>query len=321
VRQWEEAEQAKATRKSPARKKATSSGMPQGSISKFLHVTKKSKPAIDSASKVASTLQPKSRTVRGVSSSTRETSKQATPSSTDNKCTSSDDFWTLDSSPVTPPRRPIETIAISSSPAGPTTSLHPTPSPKPGSQSRDISRMLFAGRAANSPAKTVRSTEAVAKGSSRGSGFKQTSMESFTIRRSTTSTADGLPSQTDGHDKNAVNVPKTSPEQASIPLHEDSDDDLPPLSTLGPEPPQSPSKRLKNESKTGEDYSQERPTKILLVPRISDIGLFKEVEVDSAEIVTKTAEEKARLERKGIRGKVLRRSDLSIIDLTQDDEK
>jgi Holliday junction resolvase YEN1 len=103
----------------------------------------------------------------------------------------------------------------------------------------------------------------------------------------------------------------------------DSDEDLPPLSSLisrQPPEPLSPSKRHKSPPDSDRAANPPGPgKKKLLVPRTSAVGYFKEVEVDADERDETASREARRLERKGKACKVVRLSDVSFVDLTQED--
>ena len=86
--------------------------------------------------------------------------------------------------------------------------------------------------------------------------------------------------------------------------------------------PKSPGKRLKSPSDSEREprdpttpTKANKPKKKLLAPRQSEVGFYKEIEVDA----DKRDEMIRELERLQGKGTVARVSDVSLIDLTQDD--
>ncbi|RSL64224.1 hypothetical protein CEP51_013187 [Fusarium floridanum] len=147
-------------------------------------------------------------------------------------------------------------------------------------------------------------------------------MDMFT-QRSNTNTSNSQPSPP------KLPPPRSKPSARSKdvdpfdddPFDSDSDD-LVPLSELISRSPTSPTKRhqpsIPRERDTSPSPAPARKKK-LLIPRASDVGFFKEVEVDADERDERLAKETAALNRRGIKASVVRVSDIGFIDLTQED--
>ncbi|KAG9256661.1 uncharacterized protein F5Z01DRAFT_481627 [Emericellopsis atlantica] len=181
--------------------------------------------------------------------------------------------------------------------------------------------------------------------------FKQTTLEMFAKQAHTPPPTQAVMSGSCANNK-AESIPRgtrptrrpecagpRAPEQStSLLLTESEDDDLPPISSfisrtpthsspLGKivptAKPLSPSKRCSvgppPEHRDGSPSPQPR-RKRLLVPRTSSVGFFKVIEVDEEQRDAIVATEEAKLRSRGLSSqKVLRQSDVSLIDLTQDD--
>ncbi|WZH48141.1 DNA repair endonuclease rad2 [Fusarium acuminatum] len=127
-----------------------------------------------------------------------------------------------------------------------------------------------------------------------------------------------------------TNPPPSPPKQQRKPqatfdddFDSDSSSDLAPLSSLITSAPVSPNKRLQrsappNRSTTPSPAPARK--KKLLIPMASAVGFFEEVEVEAEKRDELVARETAALERRGVRAKIIRVSDIGFIDLTQDDD-
>ena len=90
-----------------------------------------------------------------------------------------------------------------------------------------------------------------------------------------------------------------------------------------PEPPQLPTKAIPLEKVGGASRATSRGTTKLYIPRKSGIGYFKEVEVTRDEADRLVAEEEASAAaaaKGGVRNRILRRSDIGMVDLTERDD-
>lgn len=338
--------------KSPKKKKGdvAASGMPRGAIDKFFSVTKK-----DGVQKGQKSTRIKSPPVLNIPSSplpsspSRELSKPPAPSMPND----GDDARSLHETPSrsqsTKAKQP-EPIVITSSPVSAPTSSSPRcrgpqPSAPGSSQVSGAIRSDFATKAASQrvkpkPAKTKVLTKQKTQVSITrdGSKYKQTSMDMFTTRSTTSRpifssqsvSVAGLADPFDSSDDElpplssmttAVNnspVQKASePGSSGEELHSFLDS-----SPLAVQSPKSPGKRLKSPSDSeAEPRDPTTPTKAgkckkkLLAPRTSAVGYYKEIEVDAS----KRDELMKEMERTQGKGAVARVSDVSLIDLTQDD--
>ncbi|KFH48334.1 Flap endonuclease GEN-like protein [Hapsidospora chrysogenum ATCC 11550] len=336
--EWEAAEQAKLARKSLKKQKGTgtkaakASGMQRGALDKFVRTTKTStvlretqKGTLDIAEKVAppEPTQPAQRS--SISPPPREPSKQPAPSRVNDPDHPPADIWTSARSQVTPTRTSKsagvqEAIVISSSPTGAAASPPPSASSRarpPPAGSPEVFGLVRSGFALSQDTKRVKSKGrqgGTKKSSTKGPQnsparrFKQTSIDMFTTRTDPFSSS-----------QSSSSTDPPTPVRADY----DSDEDLPPLSSLisrKPLEPFSPSKRPKSPPDSNRGVSPPGPgKKKLLVPRTSAVGYFKEVEVDADERDETACREARRLERKGKACKVVRLSDVSFVDLTQED--
>lgn len=344
--EWEEAETAKALRKTPKKKKATSTkaakatGMQRGALDKFVRMTKTST-ILKEAQKVSTDnlekniekdlapskpAQPPQPSV--VSPSPRESSKPPTPSGADDPGHPLADIWTSARSQMTPTRIPRpagvqEAIVITSSPANAAPSPPSSPSPQPRAapaSSQEVFGLVRSGFTSSqtqegmkSKRKTATSKITATKGinSSQGSSatrYKQTSMDMFTTRT----------------DPFISSQPTSTTDPLSSPIFsDDEDDDLPPLSSLvsnrSPQP-KSQAKRHKRPPGSDRGSSPVRAgKKKVFIPRTSAVGFFKEVEVEADERDEWVWRETRHLEGKGRTHGAVRWSDVSFVDLTQDD--
>ncbi|KAH8706402.1 hypothetical protein BGZ61DRAFT_531595 [Ilyonectria robusta] len=362
VEEWEAAESAKAAKKAPAKKKLTNSkskaasGMPSGSLDKFVQVTKlgsKDTAVLKVTKKDTGPAKPSISSPTRASTSRRlrvpsplEPSKHSTPEATAILARQKTP-WTLASSQATPrtrgPQGAQQAIIIPSSPPSPAYSVSPSSPRQPRSRQSPFRSTLELPESVRSilssgyPAKGVRNERqklsdvktAEKSASLRGSQptkMKQSSMDMFatkTARPSASQPVMPKPSTTRPVKEKAASLPITN--------FDDSDDfsgfesdssDLEPLSSLISRASASPGKRRKEIlSNTRSPSPGPAPVrkKKLLVPRTSAVGFFKEIEVDSDEHEDCIAREAASLQRKGNRGRVARMSEVEIVDLTQDD--
>ena len=341
--EWEEAQRAKAVRKSPAKRKGTTTKAAKaakaaetqrGSMDKFVKVTKTST-ILKETQKGTMAIVEKSKEMKKVApsnltqpssppphSSPRESSKQPTPSGTKDSDQPTADIWTSARSQMTPtrslgPAGAQEAILISSSPPN-GASPPPSPSPRPRAppaSSQEVFGVIRSGFTSRRGSKGVKSKTTAPKGvgSSQDSPstlrYKQTSMDMFTTRTdSLTSSQPAL----------SINRP-ASP----VYFDKDEDDDLPTISSLiskEPPEPKSPSKRNKSPPESDRAAIPVKAAKKkLFVPNTSAVGFFTEIEVDADERDEMISRESRRLENKGDKRGVVRWSDVSFVDLTQDD--
>ncbi|KAG5662185.1 hypothetical protein KAF25_004424 [Fusarium avenaceum] len=243
---------------------------------------------------------------------------------------------TLVSSQVTPRTpRPAggqqQAIVITSSPPCATESPPPSPSPQPRARvpvAQKVSSMVHTIPASSDSSQKLKDTVGsfgrtrppASFPSSQPSKLKQTSMDMFTKKSKNTSSS--LPPLT----KHPPSPPKHQGRpQATFDDDFDSDSSsgLAPLSSLITDAPVSPNKRLQrsappNRSTTPSPAPARK--KKLLIPMASAVGFFEEVEVEAEKRDELVARETAALERRGVRAKIIRVSDIGFIDLTQDDD-
>ncbi|KAM5348653.1 hypothetical protein ACJ41O_008477 [Fusarium nematophilum] len=329
----------------PSSRPGRKGGMPVGALDKYVRATKPQSEPLKPSDKDARVDKPKKPSPTRTTSrrlripSPLEPSKQPT-SSTLRSPARQTTPWTLASSQVTPrtrnPPDGQQAIIISSSPPCAADSPPPSPSPRPrtrfgGSQELPGSvRSIMASdgspeRMRREPRRGLASLKNAAKppGSSQGSQpskLKQTSMDKFTTKSSIPSSSQSsLPQPAPTHPSRQPLSSK--PVAAFDDFDSDSSFDLVPLSSLI-SGPTSPSKRhqrsLPKNRSTSPGPAPVRKKK-LLVPRASAVGFFKEVEVDADKRDERLARETAALERRGIKGAVMRVSDIGFIDLTQED--
>lgn len=347
---WEEAEVAKALRKSPKKKATTTTARvkkaanPQkGAMDQYVRTTKSSQPALSITKPPlhlpASPTKPSSPRRRAAPVQrpqtppppSQDSSKPSTPSTTNSLVRYTAD-WAIssshDASPRTPSRRPgrptaqypPETIVLSSSPP------ELEPSPRYDAESRAGTGTEAGGEVAESVRKILAEGGAHGEMSnvnmerrsikSIGSGvvkttYKQTSMDVFTTRSTQTSTPQASPQ-----------APRTRP-AADDPITIDSS----PVSSPRLPPPVSPSKRsshpqspsLRTTSPSPTRPQQPQRKKKLLLPRASDVGFFETIDVDAEEVDEVLDAQTRRLKARGVKTDVVRWSDVSQIDLTGED--
>ncbi|RSM17680.1 hypothetical protein CDV31_003450 [Fusarium ambrosium] len=319
-------------------------GIPVGALDKYVQISKSQPAPVTTTKEDAGLARPKrasptrpQRRLR-IPSPLEPSKHQPTTSSTSGNPARQTNPWTLGSSQVMPrPRNPPpsadedEAIVISSSPVRPVDSPPPpSPSPRPRARVQELPDTVRSILASDGSPKRVRNAARSSRlpklsSSSQGSQptkLKQTSMDMFT-QRSNTDTSNSQPSP-----------PKLPPPRSKLsarskevdpfdddPFDSDSDD-LVPLSELISRSPTSPTKRhqpsIPRERETSPSPAPARKKK-LLIPRASDVGFFKEVEVDAEERDERLAKETAALNRRGIKASVVRVSDIGFIDLTQED--
>ncbi|KAJ4200461.1 hypothetical protein NW767_007526 [Fusarium falciforme] len=316
-------------------------GMPAGALNKYVQILKSQPAPVTTAKEDAGLAMPKrssptlpQRRLR--IPSPLEPSKHQPTSSTSGSPTRQTNPWTLGSSQVMPrPRNPPpadeqEAIVITSSPVRPVDSPPPSPSPKPRARAQVLPDTVRSILASDGSPKRVRNTARSSRlpklsNSSQGSQhtkMKQTSMDMFT-KRSNTDISNSQPSPP------KLPPPRSKPSVRSKdvdpfdddPFDSDSDG-LVPLSELISRSPTSPTKRHQPPILRERDASPSPAPawkKKLLIPRASDVGFFKEVEVDADERDERLARETAALDRKGIKARVVRVSEIGFIDLTQED--
>lgn len=316
VEEWEEAQLAKASRKPPTKKKAGSTRRnqtpdeDQTTMGQFFRVAKAPASAGSKAPSGADQpLGPPRHRSKPLGlprlPSPRQESKQPRSRASQSQATPSDPL-VIGSSPVTPrrgkPAHGPETILISSSPVGPPTLSAPSArrrhgprpgSPLPGSPLPDAVEGLGPGLAARSTSQGLsrgrrRSAQDAARASQTGA-LTQTSMDSFVSR----SVGDGPSSS-----------PPAGPDRGKAPDAERDGHGSRPARRA----PESPGKRRHKGPGQGSEHSPARlptATKKLLVPCGEAPGYFREVEADGG-----------RLRDGGTRAGAVRRSDISVIDLT-----
>lgn len=338
------AEQAKAASKRRAtgtQSKATK-GMPAGSMHQYVRVRKGRADAAKAVDLDAAGHEwsdpPRSRANmarRLRPPSPLEPSKQPTTSSTSDSLVGT---RTLASSHMTPRTRQHlddqQAIFISSSPPSPVALPPVSPSPRPRVRpgARDVShpvRQVVPPAAIEEgvrgpPWKTrnTKNTRATGKTvnisvETQPVKLKQTSLDVF-ARKSTKPISSQPPLSKPPPDRKE----KASSQFLHDDLDSDSSSDLAPLSSFITRSPASLNKRhLTSTTPTRETSPRLAPArkKKLLVPRVSAVGFFKEIEVDADERDERVARETMLLKRRGVRGTVVRMSDVSFIDLTQED--
>ncbi|KAJ4326689.1 hypothetical protein N0V84_002915 [Fusarium piperis] len=318
-------------------------GMPVGALDKHVQISKSQPAPVTKTKEDGGLARPKrpspTRPQRRLRiPSPLEPSKQQPTSPTLGSPARETTPWTLGSSQVMPrPRNPPadepETIVIISSPIRPVDSPPTSPSPKPRARATGTQEFPDTVRsilASDGSPKRVRNTArgsrlpklSSSSQSSQATKLKQTSMGMFT-KRSNSNTSNSQPSPP------KLPPPRSKPSALSKdvdPFNDDpfdSDSDgLAPLSELISRSPTSPTKRHEPFIATEQDASPSPAParkKKLLIPRASDVGFFKEVEVDADERDERQARETAALHRRGIKASVVRMSDIGFIDLTQED--
>ncbi|OAA73875.1 flap structure-specific endonuclease [Cordyceps fumosorosea ARSEF 2679] len=339
IRTFEAAEAAKALRK-PPQKKAPSkkpskpvkdAGMQKSAIDTFFRITKKSDPSIQSVAKEKSPPRPRrnipSSSIDAIVTQSQElppllrlprTPPRSQSKQTGASATSSPD---KDAARSHMPPRPSqsaaysEAIVISSSPphhASPPSSTAASCSQAPASQpaadagpvhpqsaaAASSSKLNGAPRQPQKPAKAAASKSAPK--------YKQTSLDVLTSRKTA--------------EPRSKEPPLSSlTKKPSFDNPFDADSSLPSISEMRSPEPSSPSKRRSQESRAAGGGGGGSPTpsrrKKLLVPGAA--GTLREVEVDvdeRDEVIARFA-----ASTKGnSKGKVLRLSDISVIDLTQE---
>lgn len=310
VQAWEEKG---AIRKSPAKKKAVDGKtkktvMPNGALDRFVSITK---PVSATQSQAASkTTQPESQRIQRPHTPTRGPSKQSFATKSPPK---PGDYSNSNSLPLTP-RTPIasgnpQPILISSSPPD----TPPSPSPvskfrKPPSiedlgSLRQIAPPASTQGLSNQSSRKGKRQEQFTPQASQTSKLKQTTIDMF-ASRGRRQDIGGLTEAP--HKMNQENKPS----QASVATLE--------INSSPPPQPLSPSKR--GQSLAGRSRSPSLPApKKLLIPRTSAVGFFKEVEVDEDERDEMITRETNRLNSRGVKARIARWSDVSVIDLTNDD--
>ncbi|UKZ55525.1 hypothetical protein TrVGV298_009349 [Trichoderma virens] len=340
IQAWEEGIQAKTKRK-PTKKKATTSKakkvdtMPHGALDSFVRITK----AVETQEKATSSgafdankddmeaselsessevsLPPLPRPSQLLRPQTppslRKPSKQPTP----NAPPSLDGVF--------------EAIVISSSPAGsaspPSRSLPSSPIAATSSHHGDeVPRSIRSVRAAgatsrvrgehdtptSSITKPKQKTSSLHKTSQGATKLKQMSMDMFTQK---------LP-ETDrpGSSKSSIYNPNSSRENATTRLTNREIEIIPSSSPEAPHTsrPTTSKERALSPPPQHADSPTPAPAKRLYIP--SNTGFFVEVEVDEDEYEERLAREVQSLQARGIAASVVRRSDVSFIDLTGGDD-
>ncbi|KJZ78795.1 hypothetical protein HIM_01568 [Hirsutella minnesotensis 3608] len=342
VQEWEQSKSGKSTRKSPTKTKSAgarskkASGMPRGALDAFVRVSKSSATqGGDSAGRKTEDPFGPSRPIRQLKQPDaipslpplpQQSSKQPSPRVSKHSFTSTT-AWTIESSPITPrlskPANRPETILLSSSPIASPPRLQPT-------QSKSTSRSIGDGRGStatfvpasqglNQRPSTQRNTTRQSPGSAKI--LKQASLDAFVsgsakqllpIARQPETSSRGPGESTAA--QRVVQPAKYKGEE----LSDDSEfESLSSLLTRSRKPNQDRQTVEKQESSLSSAASTTRKKK-LLVPRAIDAGFFDEVEVDAEERDSKMAQEAKSLESRGVRSGVVRWSDVSIIDLTED---
>ncbi|KAK0386898.1 hypothetical protein NLU13_5211 [Sarocladium strictum] len=315
VASWEEAEAAKALRKSPTKKKATtaprakkSSNPQKGAMDQYVKTTKTTQ--LQPTSPVKHTKPPPTPPTQ---TSPRRpalqrpqippppsSSKPSTPSTTSSLTDRSNG------------QRPPETIVLSSSPAC-EEGIFGTPGPRDiraGEAAGSVRAILAEGRVreevdgrSNREAKVPSKVQVV-----KPKALKQTSLDLFATRR-------------EKGPSNLTTPPKPQQNSSSNePIIIDSSPISPPLP-----PPVSPSKRTSNHGSpplraTSPSPTRTRPQKKkLFVPRTSAPGFYETIEAEEDDLAEVWDTQTRRLEARGVRAGVVRFSDVSEIDLTQED--
>ena len=334
VSEWEDARRAKGAKKSSKKSSSKVSkevDSQRGALDKYVRLTKVPPSASGSVETKATTESKRLRKGMSIPASTPPVPSSTPPSPSSSKLPTlpslngrdqpPDELWTSASSQRTPSRTSNAAIIISSSPARATSPSLP-PSPRPGtpptssekepcSLSASHTEEIRDGRHKGVPKilKTVGGQAASSQSSPRATRYKQTSIEMFTQRKAPSSTQaketprPGLPVYID-----LDNLDSETASPPSSPVHHKANKS------------KSPGKREKDSSSSGRDVSPTPVTrKKLFIPRTSDIGYFKEVEVDADERDEALTREAKRLESKGLSRSVVRTSEVYCMDLTQDD--
>ncbi|KAM0352933.1 hypothetical protein ACHAPU_001817 [Fusarium lateritium] len=325
-------------------KSGLESGMSAGALNKFVRTTKLSststrvpkdisKDALQEGDRVASPTQTTtSRRLRipsPLESSKQPISILASP------VRQTANPWTLVSSQVTPRTPPPadkqhQAIVITSSPLCAAESPPPSPpsqhrarvpvAQKPSSTMHTIPTSSTSSQRLKDAVRSFGHTRPPATSqSSKPPKLKQTSIDMFARKSKAPSSSQA----------SLTKPPPPPPKQQQKPPPEfddgfesDSSSGLAPLSSLITGLPTSPNKRLQRSAppdRSDSPGSAPVRKKKLLIPMASATGFFKEVEVEAEERDELVARETAALERKGIRAKIVRVSDIGFIDLTQDD--
>ncbi|KAF4451373.1 hypothetical protein F53441_5639 [Fusarium austroafricanum] len=319
-------------------KSGPKTGMPAGALNKYVRTSKPhtaSTMASKGTSKESEIITSPVRTTasrRLRIPSPLEPSKQ--PASTCSPVRQTATPWTLASSQVTPrTRKPSDeqqAIIITSSPPCEADSPPLSPSPRPKSRAvalQEPSRTLREVPPPNGSSQSLKDTAqsfrrtrppASSQQSPQPPKMKQMSMDMFT-KKSKNPASSQPPT--------AKPPPNPMPQQKPQPVFDDgfdsdSSSDLVPLSSLISRPPVSPNKRqqpsLPADRNTSPSPAPARKKK-LLIPRVGTGSFFEEVEVDVEERDELVARETAALESRGVRANIFRVSDISFIDLTEDD--
>ncbi|KAH7149855.1 hypothetical protein B0J13DRAFT_471598 [Dactylonectria estremocensis] len=352
VEEWEAAEAAKAVKRAPAKKKTTGSktksatGMPSGALDRFVQISKsRLQDATSKISKDAGRPKPTSTSLPLATTSRRlrvpsplEPSKHSTPE-TRTKIAPVEQRtpWTIASSQATPrssgPQGQQAIVISSSPPDSPSPSTFRQPrvfaasSPELPESVRSILFSSTTTKGVEEKLKLIDDTKPSQKTSvlkAQPAKLKQASMDVFTTKVSRPSASQPIMSRPP--------TARVEPMAASQPVDEfdefsdlsdfnDSSSDLEPLSTLISRSSTSPTKRRNEVPNTRDTSPSPAPVrkKKLLIPRTSAVGFFREVEVDAGECEERIAREDASLQRRGMRGRVTRMSDIEVVDLTQDD--
>lgn len=354
VRAWEEAEAAKALRKSPKKKGSprkktkgiTAQDKTNGSLDSFVRITKKQTGAtkqIELETAAHGSLSPTD-LVDEVADLPQPSPTPAPRTPPREPCKQDVTFSAASSSPtkngsrshITPrpsnPSTSTQPILISSSPAAPSSPASPSPAKslfRPQSAATQLEEVpssvhsILASNAAK--VKSGTTSRSVTKSPSKPkqapispSKYKQTSLDAFAARK---------PAAMQSIADYKTTTKSTSSHQPSKPEPQTFDPDssgLEPLSNLisKDSPPLSPSKRRSKEiraaSRDGSPTpSPSRKKKILLVPSSTD-GFMREVEVAENDREAATAREEGVLTALKRQGRVARWSDVSVIDLTQE---
>ncbi|KIE01180.1 DNA repair protein (XPGC)/ Rad, partial [Metarhizium majus ARSEF 297] len=322
--EWQLKEQAKAVRRSPTKTKKKSgitkapkgSGMPRGSLDKYVTATKAALASNQGSSKA---LEPSSSLLKSLArpKATPSISKQSSSSPTRSPKTTAT-IEVIDSSPVMPrsPRRQPDAIYISSSPPAPASRSPASPSPS-GSvystasklpQSKEVPEsirsILQASHCSKSLKNPLQRRRQHQEPKTSSLTLKQSSMELFLSKSKSKAT-----------EKRVILMDKEGEKEGGI----NYDSDLESISALARSP--SPIQPVSDEetAAVGQGESSSRgpgpsPKKKLFRARPSGSGFFEEVELDEEE---RNAELNTKLSKKGA---AVRWSDVSIIDLTATDK-
>jgi Holliday junction resolvase YEN1 len=335
---WEEAEAAKALRKSPAKKRTTTAERtkkatdPQkGAMDQFVRTTKSSQLQASTTKIKPPSSPPKQTCPRRPAFRRPQTpppapssSKPSTPSTTGSLVRFTAD-WTISSSqnasPRTPPAstrqrtaRPAaqyhpETIVLSSSPAADEGVFDGAGRDEIGEVAESVRAILAEGSAHGKV--NARNRRLVREPSSREqleaqpkAKLKQTSMDVFAKRQPKIPTATTTPPkrypQSSADQPITIDSSPISPTALSPSKRHSSQPSSPPLRTTSP----SPSPRKKK----------------LLIPRTSGAGgFFETLEVEQDDVDDVFGVQTKRLEARGVRAGVVRWSDVTEIDLTGED--